>query len=115
MIQTENISPVENVFSFSGLNNLSGYIVSEETIRRVKGRVNDLVSIMKNTVNNFLKNPEEMEAEFCLLTESYVTVSAEQHSTANLYDHLTRQKDGTINIQNLEEVNSLSGFMEENY
>lgn len=104
----------ENQFSFSGLNKFSAAIVSGETISRVRQRANDLVSIMKYAVNNFLKTPEEMEAEFCRVTISYIPVSPELNSKTGQHDNQSKQKDGH-NIQDPEELFNLFGAMEENY
>ncbi len=115
MNYTESILQEEKQFSFSGLNKFSATIVADETIFRVRQRAGDLVSVMKHAVNNFLKTPEEMEAEFCSGTTSYFAALPEQNSRTGLYDNHSKKKDGHINIQDPEELFNLFGAMEENY
>lgn len=115
MNYTENVIQPESQFSFSGLNKFSSAIVSDERIIRVKQRANDMVSFMKDAINNFLKTPEEIEEEFCLVGTSYFAVSPEQNSRTGQHDNHPKKKDGYINIQDPEELFNLFGAMEENY
>ena len=115
MNYTENVIQPESQFSFSGLNKFSAAIVSDERIIGVKQRANDMVSFMKHAINNFLKTPEEIEEEFCLVGTSYFAVFPEQNLGTGQYDTQSKHKDGFMNIHNPEEVFNLSGFMEENY
>lgn len=115
MNHTENVMQAENHFSFSSFNKFSASIVSDETVIRVKRRANDIVLVMKNAVNNFLKTPEEIEAEFCLIKNSYGAVFSEQNSRTDSDDFQWKNRDGFLNIHTLEDAFRLSRDMEENY
>lgn len=64
-----------------------------------------------NPINNYLKTPEEMEAEFSHQVNFHQVVMATELSSSFAY--LTEHKDGYTNIHDPELIKQ--GFMEENY
>lgn len=111
MNQTDTINPMENLFSFSGIENFS-VIITGETLFKRNGR-NERMPTMEQPVNNYLKTPEEIEAEFCFVINTRKTDFDESDDSNDTYGRLTKKTDGYMNIHNLDE--KLSGFMEENY
>ena len=77
------------------------------TLDRIDGKMKrQLVS----PVNNYLKTPEEIEAELsCQVNFEGITLAAGPNTRIKIIEH----KDGYINIHDPESINQ--GFMEENY
>ena len=111
MTENKNPNHVENSFSFSLTENLS-ISVSEEHLFRFGGD-NGNRATMEQPVNNYLKSPEEIEAEFCFVINSRKAAYQELEDSFDTYGRLKMKTDGYMNIHNLDEA--LSGFMEENY
>ena len=65
---------------------------------------------MELPVNNYLKTPDEIELEFRYGINPR-RLNLRKDNLSNVTS--TMQKDGYLNIHNLDEA--LSGFMEENY
>jgi|GEM_PF-3654557 len=63
--------------------------------------------------NNYLKSPEEMEAEFCYVINTRRATYEELGDGFETYGGLKMKTDGNMNIHRLDET--FSGFMEENY
>lgn len=101
---------VKNQFSFSGTGNFS--MVVEEKIFDVEGNSNDLLPAIDQSINNYLKTPEEMEADFCFVINSRRAFH-EKDDSFDTYGRQIKRTDGYMNIQGLDEI--LSGSMEENY
>ena len=112
MNQTETINPMENPFSFSGIENFS-ITLTGDSLFKVEGRRNERMSAMEQPVNNYLKTPEEMAAEFCFVINSRKASIYESDDSNDTYGRLMKNTDGYMNIHSLDE--KLSGFMEENY
>lgn len=109
MNQTDTLT-VKNQFSFSGTGNFS--MVVEEKIFEVRRDDNEPLPAMEQPVNNYLKTPEEMEADFCFVINSRRAFQ-EKDDSFDTYGRLIMRTDGYMNIQGLDEI--LSGSMEENY
>ena len=108
MNQTDTLT-VKNQFSFSGTGNFS--IAIEEKIFESVGNSNESLPATEQPVNNYLKTPEEMEADFCFVINS--RRAFEKDDSFDTYGRLIMRTDGYMNIQGLDEI--LSGSMEENY
>lgn len=67
----------------------------------------------EDAVNNYLKTPEEMEAEFCFVINTRRARYQERDSMMDLAGNSNFKTDGYMNTSNLDET--FSGFMEENY
>jgi hypothetical protein len=111
MNQNKNPNHLENQFSFSLTESIS-ISVSEENLFRF-GEENGIRATMEQPVNNYLKSPEEIEAEFCFVINSRKAAYQEADDSLDTYGRLKMKTDGYMNIHNLDET--LSGFMEENY
>jgi hypothetical protein len=70
-------------------------------------------SSQSSEINNYLKTPEEMEAEFCFVINTRKAAFEEKDDSLDSYNRLKLKTDGYMNIHRLEET--FSGFMEENY
>ena len=107
MIQTHDKEVAQNVFPFSGIENLSVILKEETTLRITKNKEE---GVMELPVNNYLKTPDEIELEFRYgINPRKVNLRKD-----NLNEIASIIKtDGYLNIHNLDEA--LSGFMEENY
>ena len=101
---------MENQFSFPGTDDLS--ITVDEKIFKVGGNSNEPLRAMDQPVNNYLKTPEEMEADFCFVVNPR-SAFPERSDSFDSYGRLIKRTDGYMNIHGLDEV--LSGPMEENY
>ncbi len=66
-----------------------------------------------DSINNYLKTPEEMEAEFSFVINTRRAAFQEKDDSFDTFGRLKMKTDGYMNIPNLEET--FSGFMEENY
>jgi hypothetical protein len=108
MNQEDNLR-MEDQFSFSGTDDLS--ITIDENYLKI-GRNNDPLRAREQPVNNYLKTPEEMEADFCFVINS-LRVFPKEDDSLDGYGRLTKRTDGYMNIHGLDEI--LSGPMEENY
>lgn len=64
------------------------------------------------SLNNYLKTPEEMEAEFCFVINTRKALYPEPDFNGN-HSGIKITTDGYLNIPTPEET--FSGFMEENY
>lgn len=111
MNQTKNPNHLENPFSFSLTENLSVSVIDENMFRFEEG--NGIRATMQQPVNNYLKSPEEIEAEFCFVINSRKAAYQDADDRYDTYGRLKMNTDGYMNIHNLDEA--LSGFMEENY
>ena len=67
----------------------------------------------ENRVNDYLKSPEEMEAEFCFVINTRRAKYQDRESMLDLAGKLNLKTDGYMNTSTLDET--FSGFMEENY
>ena len=106
MTQTQQKNVAQNLFPFSGADNIST-LLTEETSVKLE-RISE--GLMELPVNNYLKTPEEIELEF----RYGVKPGKLNLRRDNLHDVASIIKtDGYLNIHNLDEA--LSGFMEENY
>lgn len=102
----ENLQ-IEKGFSFSGLKDtVVGFVHTQlnRLERKVEKRVLD-------PINDFLKTPEEMDADFFQHINYHGMIAAVERSFS--HTKLIEYKDGYINIHDPEIINQ--GFMEENY
>lgn len=108
MNQSETLI-AETTFSFSDLKkNVTGAI--EKQIFRFEKNRTDLVK----TINNYLKTPEEMDAEFCLEMNMNKLMMKEYTGIFDTYDRMIiKNMDGDTNTYGPDDTPS--GFMEENY
>ncbi len=93
-------------FSFSGLKDTVVSFVHTQLNRLEKKEKRVLQSI-----NNYLKTPEEIDADFSQQVNFHGMVVAIEKSSSTT--KLIEYKDGYINIHDPEIINQ--GFMEENY
>ncbi len=103
MKQAETLS-METAFSFSDLNPIA--VLQHKLFNYNKSKT-DLY--LQNTINNYLKTPEEMDADFRLemnLMKSHLRDQYNQHDT-------TRRLLEKYNAYIPDNISS--GFMEENY
>lgn len=106
MNQSETLI-AETTFSFSELKkNVTGAI--EKQIFRFEKHRTDLVK----TINNYLKTPEEMDAEFSLEMNANKLMMKEYTGIFDTYDTIINT-DGNTNTYGPDDTPS--GFMEENY
>ena len=110
MTQTEVLHHVKKPFSVSGRERVP---FTEDTVFRVEMPRNSSMTAMEQPVNNYLKTPEEMEAEFCFVINSRKAAFYEMNERYDATGRSNKTTDGYMNIHNLDEA--LSGFMEENY
>ena len=110
MHQTETLHAVKDPISLSGIEKIS---FTEEIMFTAEMLRNSPTRTMEQSVNNYLKTPEEMEAEFCFVINSRRAAYYETNDSYDTYGRLIKKTDGYMNIHNLDEA--LSGFMEENY
>lgn len=107
MNQSETLI-AETTFSFSELKkNVTGVI--EKQIFRLEKNRTDLVK----TINNYLKTPEEMDAEFFLEMNTNKLMIKEYAGIFDTYARIIKNKDGNTNTYGPDDTPS--GFMEENY
>jgi hypothetical protein len=99
---------VKNQFSFSGTGSFS-MAIEKKKFEITKN--NDPLPVMQQPVNNYLKTPEEMEADFCFVINS--RRAFETDDSFDTYGRQIKRTDGYMNIQGLDKI--LSGSMEENY
>jgi hypothetical protein len=98
---------VEKGFSLSGLkDSVVGFVHTQ--LNRLERKVEKNVL---NPVNNYLKTPEEIEADLSLQVNFQGVVLAVEME--QYFIRTTAHKDGYINIHDPEVMNQ--GFMEENY
>ena len=103
----ENLQAAEKAFSFSDLKDSVVSFVSTQLNRLDKAMDKQVLQ----PINNYLKTPEEIEADFSQqLNFQGMVVAVEKNSS---YTKLVEYKDGYINIHDPELINQ--GFMEENY
>lgn len=110
MTQTDTLHYVESQFSVPGLQKIS---FIQETVFTHDFQRNSSIAAMEQSVNNYLKTPEEMEAEFCFVINSRRAAYYETDGRNDSFGQSNKTTDGYMNIHNLDEA--LSGFMEENY
>jgi len=102
MNSAESFFSMESPLRFSINENLSisnGHVFN---IERKEDRVND-----------YLKSPEEMEAEFCFVINTRRAKYQDRENMMDLAGKLNLKTDGYMNTSTLDET--FSGFMEENY
>jgi len=68
---------------------------------------------LEQTINNYLKTPEEMDAEFSLEMNTGKLMIQEHTDLFDTYGRLVEYKDDTSNTYSPD--GTPSGFMEENY
>ena len=110
MNQTDTLHQVKSPFSFPGVQERS---YAGETLFRDDILRNSSKNGMEQSVNNYLKTPEEMEAEFCFVINSRRATLSAMDDRYDSYGRIKKTTDGYMNIHTLDET--LSGFMEENY
>jgi hypothetical protein len=98
----------ETIRSFSGLTKST-----TEVIERRPYRFEKSLSYTAKTINNYLKTPEEMDAEFCLEMNTKRMMNKEYTSMYNTYRRMIENEDGNTNTYSPDDTPS--GFMEENY
>jgi hypothetical protein len=106
MNQREDLYQPENTLTLSPSDRLS-LSVSDESLFRFAETPRPTVM----EINNYLKTPEEMEAEFCFVINTRKAPYYEVDDSFDTYGRIRKKTDGYINMPNLD----LSGFMEENY
>lgn len=106
VMNQENIQ-TEKGFSFSGLKDtVVGFVHTQ--LNRLEKNVEKRVL---NPINNFLKTPEEMDADFSHHVNFHGMIAAVEKSFS--HTKLVEYKDGYINIHDPDLISQ--GFMEENY
>jgi DNA-binding LytR/AlgR family response regulator len=106
MTQTHTIDVTRNLYSFSGVENVSTIFKEEQPSRIQKNNE----GVMALPVNNYLKTPDEIEMEF-RYGINLQKLSLRKESLKDIKSITTT--DGYLNIHSLDEA--LSGIMEENY
>jgi len=107
MNQSETLI-AETAFPFSELKkNVTG-VIENKTLRFERNRTGSV-----KTINNYLKTPEEMDAEFCLEMNTNKLMIKEYSGLFDTYGRLMKNKDGNTNMYSSNDTPS--GFMEENY
>jgi hypothetical protein len=101
----------ETLFSFTGFKNSAVSFIKEsfsqiEKILPFKGMTD------KEPVDNYLKSPEEMEAEFSFVMNTRKDDFDTRNDRYESYGRTPNNTDGYFNITHPEQH---SGFMEENY
>jgi len=109
MNQTETVER-ETTFSFSELRKKSVDLSEKKIFGFEKTRSN---LSLEQTINNYLKTPEEMEAEFTLEMNTSKLMIKEYTDIFDTYGRLAQNKDGHTNTYSPDDTSS--GFMEENY
>lgn len=105
-MKQENLQ-AEKGFSFSGLKDtVVGFVHTQ--LNKLEKNVGKRVM---DPINNFLKTPEEMDADFSHHVNFHSMIAAVEKSFT--HTKLVEYKDGYINIHDPEIINP--GFMEENY
>jgi hypothetical protein len=107
MNQRENLYQPDNTLTLSPGDRLT-LSVSDESLFRFTETPG--ATVME--INNYLKTPEEIEAEFCFVINTRKDPYCETDDSFDTYGRIRKKTDGYINMPNLE---ALSGFMEENY
>lgn len=103
MKQAETMS-METAFPFSELNTIA---VLQDQSFNYNTTNTDLY--LQNTINNYLKTPEEMDADFRLEMNSLKSHPRDQYNNLNT----TRWSLDKYNVSIPDNIHS--GFMEENY
>ncbi len=98
----------ETTFSFSELKKNVTDTIEKKIFRFEKNCTN----LAKN-INNYLKTPEEMDAEFSLEMNMNKLMSKEYTDVYDTYGRMIQSKDGNTNTYSPDDTHS--GFMEENY
>jgi len=101
----------ESLFSLTGMKNSAVSFIKEsfiqiEKILPFKGKLD------KEPVDNYLKSPEEIEAEFSFVMSTRKTDYDRRNDRHETYGRIINNTDGYLNITNPDQP---SGFMEENY
>jgi hypothetical protein len=109
MNQTETLKK-ETTFSFSELRK-KVVELSEKKIIGFEKKLGDLPIV--KTINNYLKTPEEMDADFFLEMNATKLMFKEHPGTFDTYGRVIKNKDGNTNTYSPDDTHS--GFMEENY
>jgi hypothetical protein len=109
MNQTETLEK-ETAFSFSELREKAADL-SEKKIFGFEKTCANLT--LEQTINNYLKTPEEMEAEFSLEMNATKSMIKDYTDIFDTYGRLVKKKDGHANTYSPDDTPS--GFMEENY
>ncbi len=104
-------SKTESLFSFSGFKNSAVSFIKEsfiqiEKILPFKGLTD------KEPVDNYLKSPEEIEAEFSFVMNTRQNDFDGRNDRFETYGRTINNTDGYLNITSSDQP---SGFMEENY
>ena len=107
MNQSETLI-AETTFSFSELKKNVAGVIENKTFRFEKTRTDSV-----KTINNYLKTPEEMDAEFCLEMNMNKLMTKEYAGIFDTYGRVIKNKDGNTNTYSSDDTPS--GFMEENY
>jgi len=107
MNQSETLI-AETAISFSEFKKNTTTVVENKTFRFERTRT-DTVKM----INNYLKSPEEMDAEFCLEMNTNKLMIKEYTGIFDTYGTINKNKDGNINTYSPDDTHS--GFMEENY
>ena len=101
---------IEAAFSFSELNkNVAG--ISEKKIFRFEK--NQANRPFVKPINNYLKTPEEMDAEFSLEMNANKSILKEHIDIFDTYGRIIKNTDILIYSYSTDDTHS--GFMEENY
>lgn len=110
MNQTETLKR-EPTFSFSELRKkvIDPDLGEKKSFGFEKPRTN---LSLEQTINNYLKTPEEMDAEFSLELNADIIMFKEHIGIFDTYGRIVKNKDGN-NTYNPD--STPSGFMEENY
>ena len=107
MNQSETLI-AETTISFSEIKKNTTGIVEGKMFRFERTRTDSV-----KMINNYLKTPEEMDAEFCLEMNTNKLVMKEYTGVSDTYGRILKNKDGNSNTYSPDDTHS--GFMEENY
>ncbi len=102
MNNTETLQ-VEMPFSFAEISQFAVTTVQDKNIRLEKKSI--------SAINNYLKTPEEIDAELCLEMNSKKAALAEHRDPMDSYGRIFKNRSDNAYIPD----NNPSGFMEENY
>ncbi|MGZ5219290.1 MAG: hypothetical protein ACXWWD_09570 [Chitinophagaceae bacterium] len=101
---------METTFSFSELRKKVVDISEKKVFGFEKTRAN---LSLEQTINDYLKSPAEMDAEFSLAMHTGKLMIREHSDIFDTYGRLVEFRDGKNNTYCSD--NTPSGFMEENY
>lgn len=107
MNQSETLIAESSFSSFTGLTKTVTEIIERKKQRFEKWDISPV-----KTINNYLKTPEEMDAEFCLEMNRNNKVNKEYAGIYGTYGTFVHE-DGNTNTYGSD--GTPSGFMEENY